>query len=223
MGKDPESGFQSNTLIKKGIKDCQRNLKETGDNWACTSINESVPVGKRMLTMMKKSFEPMYLTRLILPDTDWRGKVYGVRVQIHSKGFSNVMPTHMACAECRMILKGSSVIAGASISDIPGETMKEKRRALQVMTIDDIEAVLRRPSGWLIAARKGQSIIIPSGAMVMEASNEEVEFVKWAVSGDAHDSTRVKNALTNILAEHKELRAPSTGYSQFLEFLTDNA
>ena len=61
--------------------------------------------------------------------------------------------------------------------------------------------------------------MFPSGFLILTAS-EGVQFVKWAVSSDDQDLSRVQASLGLILSSFKELRGPQHGYAEWFEWIT---
>jgi hypothetical protein len=124
---------------------------------------------------------------------------------------------HMGCMEVRMLLYGSESCMGFLPEDIPGGDFREKRSWLYSADIFELKN-LASTKGWQATHDQTTALVVPSGFIVVTIS--EASFgIRWSVSSDQQDCTRVQYMLRHVITAFKEIGSPSTGYNQFLTFL----
>mmetsp|Transcript_91675 Transcript_91675/g.238956 ORF Transcript_91675/g.238956 Transcript_91675/m.238956 type:complete len:766 (-) Transcript_91675:142-2439(-) len=222
-GKDPHEALRTNAMIKRHIKDCESHMKQTGQKWAAKTMEDTGAPGKRVRKIMKEGWDSMLLTTMVLPQLDWAKKLYAPQTLKYKAGFSNVLSTFNCCSEVSAVLSGRMVVVSMPISGIPGSTLKDKRHLLHMSPFDSLKQVYESTGGCCKVASKDDTLLIPSGHLVLKAALEESVAYSWAVAGDEADHQRVKSALEALMVSYPDMRAPAHGLSQFLEFLSDQA
>ncbi len=101
---------------------------------------------------------------------------------------------------------------------VPGNTRKEKRRNLSVLTGDGMVTLIRETGGFVMKPQKNDVVLLPSGFVMMSASNTCV-YARWVVSGDQEDARRVSSMLESLITEFTEIRNPASGRPAFVDYL----
>ena len=214
---DPTSELLKTPYLKKAYKDIGAHCKAHAIRWGVAKMSE-VPKRKKIEKLLHKGFDSMIFTTTILPkNVDWADSIYAMQAIGMEDGFLHTGFTHLCSMEARFLIDGSEIVGGISTEAIPGHTIKDKRKFLYMSTVDTIKTLITA-SGWLLKHDNTQVLIIPTGFMVMMCSSGAVG-LRWSMSSDDADLERVKLSLTSLLESFPEMRNPSTGHSQFLDFL----
>ena len=160
----------------------------------------------------------MLLTKHILPDEHWAGQVYEYDVVYSLEGQSRTTQSHFGSCEARLHLEGEDVIAGAPWDKVTGATWTDKKRALSIMTVDDMKLFLELNGGFIIKAKTDSTVVLPSGYIIINAPKDSV-FIRWPVAADVLDTNRVVFTLESLMNEYPNIRDPKSCYSQLLECL----
>ena len=199
------------------VKSCRAHLHSNA--WGVFPLPGSEDVkGKRIEKILHKGYDPVMLTVLPVPTSDdWGRKVYVRHVFGAQEGWTHVGMPHMCCMEVRVILEGSESILGFPYDEIPGSSAKEKRVWLASASADELHE--RNTRGFCITYDQTEAAVIPSGYMCVHVAHKTTFGLRWSISSDQQDSTRVKRLLRELLAAFRELSQPSTGHTGFLSFL----
>ena len=198
-------------------------MKSTGNPNFANTILPNLPLGKKVMKCLRKSWDDQLLTKLILPDEEWATKIFAPQLISEKPNFVNVNPGAAGLTEVRMIMTGSIHTIGLNVNFVLGETLKDKRRALFAQTSTSLANSIGQNGGLSVGMEKDSTIIIPSGMLMMTAAGEEgVTYLRWSVSGDQQDTCRVRLVLNNLLASFPELRAGNPHFNQFQAWLADN-
>ena len=199
---------------KKAMRDLASHLKS---NQTRVLPITDVPAKRKLLKELRKSFDVSLFSQLVLPQQDWTPLVYDPQYFASTVGWVQVGYTHMCCCECRVMLKGDEVIMCFSPESIAGITIKDKRKNIFAMTIDDVKRALNR-GGFLIAHDSTNIAVLPSGYIYVTCSSVS-RGLRWSFSSDEADTQRVKMDLTLLIQCCPEFGNSSTGYSQLLAWL----
>ena len=227
-GKDPVHQLASSTAVKKHIKDVKQHILTTGSRWSHQFFIPTTPNGKKTCSTIRRGFDPLLTTKLVLPDMDWAQKIYAPDLVIEQPMQCAVGPGVHCCGECRIYLESDShILIGFPYAAVPGNRMADKREHLGRLTIDALGELMAKTSNcWMREMHKDECCFIPTGHIVMSANNsaKQVVYIRWAVGNngtDAADTSRVRMMLVEMLNSFPELKAPANGLAQFLEFLGD--
>lgn len=106
------------------------------------------------------------------------------------------------------------------VGQVPGGTIKEKRRTLIMGGKDSLEPLVQQ-HGWCVKLADGDCLVVPTGFIIISLCNEEWYGMPWWCSFDENDRLRTVGQLGALLQEFGELRAPTIGYPQFYDFLKE--
>jgi hypothetical protein len=213
-GTDAIQEIEKFAKTKKAMRDLASHLKS---NKTGVLPMTDVPAKRKLLKELRKSFDVSLFSQLVLPQQEWTPLVYDPQYFASTVGWVHVGYTHMCCCECRAMLKGDEVIMGFSPESIPGLTIKDKRKNIYAMTIDDVKRALNR-GGFLFAHDSTKIAVLPSGYIYVTCSSDS-RGLRWSFSSDEADTQRVKMDLTLLLQCFPEIGNSSTGYSQLLAWL----
>ena len=175
---------------------------------------------KKVLKTMKDCFDTQFFTALLLPDTEQLRRVYSYELYSSEQRFPTAFLTNNCTIEARFYLSGSTVLAGLPYDAVPGDDVKAKRRFLSAQTIDVFRTLLTNNIGFVAVAKEPHTgiLVIPSGFFLLEAS-AGARCLRWGVSADAGDSSRVKTMLEVVTDVYTELRGNHQPYMLLLEYL----
>ena len=213
--------LSASNFVKKAMKDLVTHLANTGKQWSHYVFEESGPNGKRVNSMIKKSLNPQVRTKLVLPDLDWGKRIFAPDLVGGAAGAASISPSQFCMTEARVVLLGSQLVFGMPIDKINGDNAAEKRACLEHMTIDQLTHLFEVARGWITKLNPGDMLLIPSGHMVVCGSTEGSVTLRWAVSGDDPECSRVREMLKAQMDAFSELRSPVHCYAQLHEFLVD--
>jgi hypothetical protein len=218
--------LRSNMIIKQNIKKVKKFAMQTGNPWLTSACAPGELKGKALWKLLQKSLDMNCCTRHILPDEPWSTKLLAVEIcNVDESTTRNVRVTgtHYACIEARVYLEsdGYDTIAAIPFLKVPGNTWKEKRRNLSVLTGEGMTILIREAGGFIMKPQKNDVVLLPSGFVMMSASRTCV-YARWVVSGDQEDARRVSSMLESLITEFTEIRNPASGHVAFLDYLKTN-
>ena len=118
--------------------------------------------------------------------------------------------------EARVCLRGSLTVCGVQTEQVPGETLKEKRKCLLLAPHDDLAKTVKK-HGWCARVNEDDAIVIHTGCVIMMICPKIAMGVRWQRMSDDNDRHRVLNQLKDLMHEFPETRASATGYNQLFE------
>ena len=210
-----------NAYVRKCCKDLDAHVRTSGSTHANIVLREA-PKAKRVLQILRKGFDPMLFTKLMLPDEEWALRVYQFDICFSANHNTNIGTSQFGCTECRIMLEGSEVLVGVPFEKVPGTSFKDKRLNVTRMTVDDITTMVRDNGGFSIKLSADDDLcaIIPSGFLLISASTH-CKYLRWNISSDAQDSIRVKIMLKELLHDFPEMRADSQPHQKFYDLLCE--
>ena len=218
--KNANDEIQSMKQLKTLHKSALKQLKSTGQNHLLAQITE-LPKLRKIQKDIKKSYDAQVLTAPILPDEPWANRIYTPELYVSIDNCMNIFTTHHCVIEARMILTGSENIVGFPYGSVPGDNFAEKRQHVMKMTIDEMQSFIVTSKGFAAKMNEDNDVIwlIPSGFIIIYASNG-CSSLRWGVSSDDADNTRVVHMLEQIMASLPETRAPQSNFFKLHEFMT---
>jgi hypothetical protein len=216
----PSSAFvgqlSSLAMTKKALKDMTNHLKTnmTGTLY----IHSEPPKLRKVVGILKKAFDPMLFQRFPLPSADWSPHVHEPAWFGFKASSVTVSLGHMALTDVRVVVSGVLAVGGLPLDKIPGDSVKDKRKQLTMMTIDVLKELLHK-HGFVCRLDSTKALVCPSGFMCIYAPLEECCGLRWTTSGDEADSLRVRTSLYELLVSFPELKNPSQHHQQLLDCL----
>ena len=214
-GLDPVGMLLRLPITKSSFKNLAAHLKV--EPWGVVNLQEDTKK-KKLMKILAGCFDTALFARLTLPDTDWSKLVYDLQFMGMQRGFVHAGVTHMCCMEARVLLEGTETVMGAETAKVPGVTVLEKRRWLWEANKLELLEVFRK-DGFCFTHDSTKAIIIPSGFLCIIFASEGAKGVRWSVSSDTADTSRVTYGLTNLLTSFPDMKKASLGYAPFLGFL----
>ena len=132
--------------------------------------------------------------------------------------WANVNLSHMACMEARLITQGKELIVGLPVHRIPGGDLREKRACLMTVTYPTLDALVEA-GGFALLRDCTQAAVLPSGFMFITYATEQTFMIRWSMSSDQLDTSRVATILLDMIACFAELKSPSMGYQSFSNYI----
>jgi hypothetical protein len=219
VGTDPFTELMKNAKSKKLNKDITTHLKAHSSG---TLLVSDTTHGKFMTKQLKKAFDATLFTQMPMPpDAEWMPQVYGHYLFGTNDDHLSVGFTHMGMMEVRVLFEGSETVLGIPTRSLPGDDLKEKRRMLFQMTIDDIKKLVDPADGGAGFATwhdSTKALVIPSGFFIVVVGPAS-RGLRWSLCSDDGDTNRVKLMLGSMIASFPEMGNPSTGCSQFLAWI----
>jgi len=209
-----------NNVLKKVVKTCKASKKQTGRNWTHSAVSHNDPKSKVLHKVMKKGLDPQFLNKHLLPDEPWAHKVYELDVVLTSKSYANIAATHYGSIEGRLYLEGHDTVVGLPIDKVEGSTWEDKRQTLSLMSVDEINKVVKDTGGFVLKCSEKSIVLLPSGFLILSASVDAC-YIRYPVSGDSMDTQRVVSTLETLVSQCPECRDPRSCYPQFLSSLKD--
>ena len=125
---------------------------------------------------------------------------------------------HFACSETRLVLQGSLHVCALDPLKVPGDSYKDKRTYLYSFTVDSLAALVKQ-GGFYGLVDSSQYVCFPSGFLVVVAAETKCVGLRWSLSSDDKDTSRVSSDLKMLLTSFPEMKSSGTGYHQFLQFI----
>ena len=221
---DPVQSLSANPKAKKMKKDMVGHLVSH------TSGGKRVTdpaLAKKMMKDLKVAFDPVLFSKIPLPNAasgtadtaGWASRVYEFEAFGHAPGFVSVGFPHFCCMENRLILEGNETVLGIPIEECPGATLKEKRKHLFLLTIDDLRNLVKESGGFSATYDNTKLLTLPTGFVLITTSTAETHGFRWSVSGDEQCTSRTKSMLKEIMSSFPEMGNSSVGYQQFFDWV----
>jgi len=102
---------------------------------------------------------------------------------------------------------------------LPGDTAMQKQQAFQQLNTDSLQDLIQK-AGFIVKMDQGAACLFPSGFMMAYIATDDCMGLRWGVSGDQSDNSRVLNTLKFWTRAFPELQQPRTGNNQFIDFVT---
>ena len=83
----------------------------------------------------------------------------------------------------------------------------------------DVLTELAVASGFLVEIVQNKTYVVPSGFARVFVTVGGMMGLRWNIASDEADTARVKTAVREMLLSFPELKQPSHGYVQFLDFI----
>ena len=213
-GQDPACEIHKLSYIKKGQKELTEHMKS--NHWGVWQLKEE-PKAKKVNKMLDTGFDQNVRAKMLLPALDWAKMVFETVMWMTGVGHVHVGMGHFCCMEARLLLEGKEIVLGIPLEKIPGSNMKEKRKHLFSATIDTLTTLLGQ-GGFLHEHDSSKLLVLPTGFMFVFVSTGACG-LRWAVSSDDADTERVKAHLSALIHAFPEMKNPSTGHGQLLDWL----
>ena len=216
-----EEMMAKNQMYKSLAKACDTHLAQTGQSSVKNRMKDVAKV-KKVFKMFKDSYDQSLLTKLILPDEDWAGEIYGFEVFATTGAFSDVMTTMNCTIDARCYVSGNEIAVGIPFSRCPGEDFSQKRAVMLNLTVDALFKLVQETGGWMCNMKSGENAlyVIPSG-YVVGFSSRGAKCVRWGISGEDQDTLRVLNMAREITKSFPEMANGSQALGQFMGVLQD--
>ena len=180
------------------------------------------PTRRKLEKILRKAFDGALFTTLLLPDLPYAEKVYTPSWFGMAAKFLHVGFAPFAVMEAKFVESGTLVVAGLAYEQVPGASLKEKRRHLFMAQYEEVKALLAQ-GGWVAKVETNECLVVPSGYLTVTCALEPTLGLRWGVSGDTADCDRVQFALTQLLNSFPEMRNASLGHQPFLDFLSSDS
>ena len=210
--------FAKLAVVKKVTRDLAKHIKTASYG---TAPFDMVAKETKVSKFLRQAFDHQLFTRHPLPTASpWASKIYQVTPFVANTPWFHVGFPSFGCMECRLITEGCMYYIGIAIENVPGETIKEKRRSIIQGDKDSLLSLVQQ-HGWCVKLCEGECLVVPTGFLIISLCNTVCYGMRWCCSSDINDRLRNVQQLTSLLAEFGELRQPTTGYQQFLDFLKE--
>lgn len=215
----PQSGdlvdkLESMAHIKSGFKSLQKHLEH--NTHGVFSIID--PSKQKMVTkVLTKSLESLLLSTYPLPGSEWSAKVFVRQLYAAKEGFVNIGLPHMALMEMRILFSGSETLYGFAYDDVPGASLKDKRMWLMTQSAQKLHEKL----SWAACHDSTKALVVPTGHLIV-ACYGECRGMRFSISSDDADKSRVRRMLNLLFESHRELASASSGYAPFCQFLDED-
>ena len=123
----------------------------------------------------------------------------------------------MCLMEVRILFSGRETVFGFPYDAVPGSSAKEKQTWLAGASADDLATLAR--SGFCVTHDRTEAIIVPTGFMLIYFAHEATTGMRWSMTGDSADPSRVCHMLGQQIASFPELSDPSDTCPKFLAFM----
>ena len=154
-----------------------------------------------------------------LPVASWSTEVFNMQCFGYAPMSLQVNWPALGLMECILILSGTVRYVGFESDKLPGGDFKEKRKGLFQTTIDPLTQIAT-DGGFVVDLSPGLVYVFPSGFVrAIACGADGVKGIRWSMSSDDADLVRVKLTVGKLIDSFPELRQPSAGYQQFLDFL----
>ena len=213
-GQDPAAEIMKLSYIKKGQKELTEHIKS--NHWGVWQLKEE-PKAKKINKMLDAGFDPNVRAKVLLPAVEWARMVFDTVMFMTGVVHVHVGLGHFCCMEARLLFEGSEIVLGIPQEKIPGSNIKEKRKHLFSATIDTLSALLAQ-GGFMHMHDSSKLLVLPTGFLFVFVSTGACG-LRWALSSDDADTERVKAQLSALMLAFPEMKNPSTGHAQLLDWL----
>ena len=214
---DPCDAICSMAKTKRALKDVSKHLQS---NKTGSSPVTDQPTVKRIMKELKRSFDPCLFSTLALPaDQEWTHKIYGPTFFGFAKGYTSINMNPMCVMDCRLVLEGEEILIGLPLNRNPPMSIREIRKAVNLMTVDELVRFVHESAGWAVHHDSSHIAIVPTGYLVIQIASEECLGLRCGCASDESDTVRVKSSLDTLISEFPEVGNSSTGYSQWKSWL----
>ena len=179
-----------------------------------------MPKTNKIGKLLKQSFDRDLFTKLVLPDESWARAIYGFEIFATKPGFNQILSTNNGTINALLTISGEEILAGFPYGNCPGSSITEKRHALSQMDIEHWTAFLADGKGWLLrtVATDEAVYMIPSGHILVHVSGG-ARHLRWGVSGDDADTSRVHVMVNQLLQDFPELGNGAQPLGHFKDWL----
>ena len=213
--KDAIEAIQSQSKSKKALKELAQHLR--GQKYGVIPVKD-LPFSRKLRKEIDAAYDSNVATRITLPESaNWADKIRLFEFYGSERNIAVGMAP-MCCIDCRIVLTGSEVILGATPSALQGSDLKEKRKCLYTMTVDQYSKLIDDGTAFVMVNDGSSLAMLPSGFLYAIAS-DSVTGLRWSCGSDEADLLRVRHDLGALLESFQELRLESTGYTQWYKWL----
>ena len=206
--------------VKQAVKSLNQHLQSSP--WGYQDIASDTK-GKKIITTIAKCFDPMVMSKLPV-DTEqgFGAKVYRPSFLGLKKYFMHCNLSPYAAMEARLVVEGSEFVMGVQCDDVPpqGDDLKQKRNWMASASAADLKELFGT-KGFLVKHDSSNLLIVPSGWMCYIFSEDGAKIIRWGLSSDNNDTSRVKVYLDMMIRSSAELRSAGAGYTAFHRYLNE--
>ena len=207
-----------NPYFKSLSKSCVAHMDQgvTSTTAACTQESKL----KTLVAKLKKEFDLACFSTLPTPSQPWAHTLWHLQCVGAETRDAYAGVSHFGCCECRLLVSGEQIVYEMKIGAVPGVSLREKRMNVYQMSAENFaQSFLDKQNVWVGKLRKGDLMIIPSGVIVGVLTPARAVGLRWGVSGDENDTQRVEEVVEALLGNFPELRNPSKGPVNWMDFL----
>ena len=187
-----------------------------------------VPFSKNMMKDLKAAFDSVLFSRVPLPPAtaglaaggEWTEEVYSFEAFGQAPGFVGVGYPHFCAMGNRLILEGQETVIGIPIEKCAGDSLKDKRKQLFLLTVDDLQKLVKESGGFAVTYDNTKMLALPTGFVLIATSTVETHGFRWSVSGDEQCTSRTKSMLKEMVKSFPEMGNASVGYQQFFDWIS---
>ena len=213
----PGSTITSIAKVKKACRDLAGHLKT--NNTGVVPVQD-LPLQRKLLKTLKDAFDANLFATVSLPaNADWAAKVFGFHIEASNTGHCAVSTPHMGLMRNTLLFSGEQIVIGIPVNPEGGKMLiKELRKTIYTSTVDALEALVMN-GGYIHFVKAGELLVTPSGYIQAIICTEDCVGIGWSCTSDENDRNRVISVLGTLLEQFPETGNPSTGYSQFYDYL----
>ena len=100
-------------------------------------------------------------------------------------------------------MAGEEFTVGIVPSSIPGEDIKQKRKALYTFTVNNFMELIQKGHAFAVHSKDTKLTVLPTGYFYVHVSTS-VELLRWSTASDAADSMRVMHDIEKLLQAFPE-------------------
>ena len=131
---------------------------------------------------------------------------------------TSVGPAHFCSMEVVVCLEGEMLVLGIPVEKVPGANAKDKRAFIYHATIDSLTPLVV-DSGFLVRVGCQTIAVSPTGFLFVRVALKPTIGLRWSLSADSSDRTRMSVSLREQISSFPELRSPKLGLVGCLEFM----
>ena len=216
LGQDIVGPLFTNQLAKKAFKELDVYFKGASD-WGVWPIRQP-PQLKKVQNHLKKCVDNALLTKIVLPDAAWAKDIFQPQFIGYKAPSLHVGWAPFGLMEAITCFRGGGRMLGIQSVKLPGLSYQDKRRFLFASTVD-VLSELAVVAGFLLEMVEGKTYVVPSGYARVFVTVGGMMGLRWSIASDEADTARVKTTVREMLASFSELKQPSHGHAQFLDFI----
>lgn len=172
-------------VVEKVTRDLAKHIKTASYG---TAPFDMLAKETKVSKFLRQAFDHQLFTRHPLPTSSpWASKVYQAAPFVANTPWFHVGYPSFGCMERRLITEGCLYYIGIATENVPGETIKEKRRSMIQGDKESLSSLVQQ-HGWCVKLCEGECLVVPTGFLIIGLCLQ-LRHQRSSANGTAADET----------------------------------